>query len=92
METTKKLTLVLSAALLALVLAIGPAAAAENGGGGEGGDHGGGGKIQLAQNQHEFVGLILIGLLVIGGGAALVNARKQLRGERKQATGEWRWR
>lgn len=87
METLKKLSLVLSAAVLAMALAVGPAfAAAEGDGGGEAE------KIQLAQNQHEFVGLILLGFLAIGGLAALLNARKQLRGERKQATGEFRWR
>ncbi|MBW3659536.1 MAG: hypothetical protein KY457_12920 [Actinobacteria bacterium] len=88
METFRKLSLVLSAALLAMVLAGGPALATESGGGGEGE----GGKIELATNQHELVGLILLGALGIGGLAALVNARKQLRGERKQATGEFRWR
>lgn len=88
METLKKLSLVLSAAVLAMALAVGPAFAAESGGGGEGE----GGKIELATNQHEFVGLILLGALGIGGIAALINARKQLRGERKQATGEFRWR
>lgn len=90
METFRKLSLVLSAAILAMALAMGPAFAAEGGGGGGGEE--GSGKIQLASNQHEFVGLILIGALVLGGLAALVNARKQLRGERDQASGEFRWR
>lgn len=90
METLKKLGLVLSAAVLTLALAIGPAFATESGGGEAEGEEGG--KIQLATNQHEFVGLILLGALGIGGLAALVNARKQLRGERDQASGEFRWR
>jgi hypothetical protein len=30
--------------------------------------------------------------MVVGGGFAFVNARRQLKGERSQATGEFRWR
>lgn len=93
METLKKLSLVLSAAILAMALAMGPAFAAETGGGeGGGGESGGAEKIQLPERQHDLVGLLLIGALGAGALAALVNARKQLRGERDQASGEFRWR
>lgn len=92
METLKKLSLVLSAAILAMALAMGPAFAAETGGGGGEGGEEGSGKIQLPERQHDLVGLLLIGALGAGGLAALVNARKQLRGERDQASGEFRWR
>jgi hypothetical protein len=58
------------------------------------GDHGDaeGGKIQLAETPRDQVGLILLAALLVGGGLAFANARRQLKGERPTATGEFRWR
>jgi hypothetical protein len=58
------------------------------------GEHGEaeGGKIQLAQSPRDQVGLILLGALLVGGGLAFANARRQLKGERPTATGDFRWR
>jgi hypothetical protein len=49
-------------------------------------------KIELPDRPRDQVGFIILG---IGGLAALLaldNARRQLKGERKQASGEFRWR
>lgn len=62
---------------------------AEAGGAGEEGERE---KIELPSSPRDQVGLILIVAMIVGGLLALWNARKQLQGERKQATGEWRWR
>lgn len=90
MDTLKKLTVVISALVLVLAVAVGPAAATEAGtsGGGESGPQ----KIELPDRQHDIVGLVLLGLLGLGALFALDNARRQLKGERKQASGEFRWR
>ncbi|MEX2325131.1 MAG: hypothetical protein WD576_05225 [Nitriliruptoraceae bacterium] len=82
----RKFTLVVSAALLALLL-FAPAALAASPTGGDG-DH----RIAMAETPRDRLGLLLLGALVVGSGAALVNARRQLKGERGQATGEFRWR
>lgn len=73
----------LTGTLLVGMLLAAPAWAAE--GAGEG-------KIQLPATPRDRVGLFLIGFTVLAGLLALWNARKQLRGERKQASGEFRWR
>ncbi len=52
----------------------------------------GDGRIQLAETPRDRLGLVLLGALFVGGGLAVVNARRQLKGERPQATGEFRWR
>lgn len=49
-------------------------------------------RIGLVDTPRDRFGLLLIGVLFIGGGAAVINARRQLKGEREQATGEFRWR
>jgi hypothetical protein len=105
MDALKKMLLLVGATLLALTLVAGPVVAAEEPAGGdeapvegedEGvvGEHGEaeGGKIQLAETPRDQVGLILLGALVVGGGLAFANGRRQLRGERPAATGEFRWR
>jgi hypothetical protein len=102
MDAFKKMLLLVGVALVALTLVAGPVVAAEEPAGGEApaegedGDHGGeeseGGKIQLAETPRDQVGLILLGGLVVGGGLAAMNARRQLKGERPAATGEFRWR
>lgn len=50
------------------------------------------GRIQIAETPRDRIGLIFFGALIIGGGAAAANARRQMKGERPQATGEFRWR
>jgi hypothetical protein len=105
MDALKKMLLLVGATLLALSLVAGPALAAEEPGGGEEapiegeddgivGEHGDaeGGKIQLAETPRDQVGLILLGALLVGGGLAFANARRQLKGERPTATGDFRWR
>jgi hypothetical protein len=104
MDALKKMLLLVGVALLALTLVAGPVSAAEEPGGeeapveGEDGevvdDQGDaeGGKIQLAETPRDQVGLIVLGALLVGGGLAFANARRQLRGERPTATGEFRWR
>lgn len=86
MNRTSKITVVVSALVLLFAFAVGPAAATESGGEDEAK------KVELASNQHEFVGLFLLGALGLGALLAVDNARRQLRGDRKQASGEFRWR
>jgi hypothetical protein len=50
------------------------------------------GRIPIAETPRDRIGLILLGALAIGGGAAAVNAGRQLKGERPQASGDFRWR
>jgi hypothetical protein len=50
------------------------------------------GKIALAETPRDRIGLILLGALLAGGWFASTNARRQLKGERPQASGEFRWR
>jgi hypothetical protein len=49
-------------------------------------------KITLPETEHDRVGLIILGACAVFVLFALVNARKQLKGERQQADGEFRWR
>jgi hypothetical protein len=103
MDALKKMLLLVGVALLALTLVAGPVAAQEEPAvddaaveddDGIVGEHGEaeGGKIQLAETPRDQVGLLLLTALLVGGGLAFVNARRQLRGERPTATGEFRWR
>lgn len=50
------------------------------------------GRRPLADSPRDRLGLLLLAALVIGGGAAVANGRRQLKGERPQASGEFRWR
>lgn len=50
------------------------------------------GKIAVAETPRDRIGLIFLGALLAGGWFAAVNARRQLKGERPQASGEFRWR
>ncbi len=80
---TMRNTLVLGLTLvMSLALAIGPAAATE-------GTHE---KVSLPQTQHDLIGLFLIGVVGLFALAGFANARRQLKGERDQASGEFRWR
>ncbi|MFA9444684.1 hypothetical protein [Egicoccus sp. AB-alg6-2] len=102
MNATSKLLRSSAAALAALILVAGPVAAAEDPAApeaGEGseevvGDHGEGtsDRYQIAETPRQQVGLLLLGALGVGTWLAAGNARRQLKGERPQATGEFRWR
>lgn len=101
MNTTSKLLRSSAAAFAAVVLVAGPVSAAEEApaeGGAEtteapAGDHGEeGGKKAMAETPRQQVGLLLLGALGVGAWLAGSNARRQLKGERPQATGEFRWR
>ncbi len=82
MNTMRK-TLVLGFTLvMSLLLAVGPATATE-------GNHE---KVSLPETQHDLVGLFLLALVGLFTLAGFVNARRQLKGERDQASGEFRWR
>ncbi len=85
MMTIRKITVAACAVALALML-LAPAAIAASPAGQE--DH----RIVMAETPRDRFGLLLLGALVVGSGAALVNARRQLKGERPKATGEFRWR
>lgn len=49
-------------------------------------------RIALVDTPRDRFGLVMWGLLFLAGAAAFINARKQLKGERDQASGEFRWR
>lgn len=51
-----------------------------------------GGKLTVSDNPHDQFGLILFGLGGVAVLFALLNAGKQLRGERPAADGSIRWR
>lgn len=89
MNTTRKLTLVVGV-VLALAMLAGPAVAVESdqAPASSDGDH----RVAIAETPRDRLGLLLLGALVVGSGVALVNARRQLKGERPQASGEFRWR
>jgi hypothetical protein len=93
MDTLRKLTLLVSAALLASALVAGPVLAVEDApeeapATQEDDD----GRIALADSPRDRVGLILLGSLFAATGIAFLNGRRQLKGERSQASGEFRWR
>jgi hypothetical protein len=68
--------------LLSMLLTVGPAAATE----------GEQIKTSLPQTQHDRVGLIILAITALAALGGLANARRQLKGERDQASGEFRWR
>ena len=97
MDAFRKLTLLVAVALAALALMGGPTLAAEDApeppaeeapATEEGDDH----RRAIAETPRDRLGLLLLGSMVAAGGLAWVNARRQLRGERPQASGEFRWR
>lgn len=51
-----------------------------------------GGRRALADTPRDRVGLLLLAALFVGGGLAVANGRRQMKGERPQASGEFRWR
>ncbi|MEX1177996.1 MAG: hypothetical protein WEB09_06005 [Nitriliruptor sp.] len=90
----------LAASAIALSLSAAPAFAAEDPVAEDGGaieeegatEEAEGGKIEVAETPRDRVGLLVLGFLgAITVGAAVTSAR-QLKGERPQASGEFRWR
>lgn len=99
MNVTSKLLRSSAAALAAIFLVAGPVSAAEEAPADTGeeapaDDHAeeGGGKLKIADTPRQQLGLVFLGALGVGGALAFANARRQLKGERPQATGEFRWR
>ncbi|MFP4149605.1 MAG: hypothetical protein ACLFUG_09605 [Nitriliruptoraceae bacterium] len=94
MNTSTRLGLLACVALLALTLLAVPALAAEEPGDGTVTEsvEEETGRRALAETPRDRVGLVLLAALVVGGGLALANGRRQLKGERPQASGEFRWR
>ena len=101
MDTLRKLTLLVGAAMLALALAAGPVLAVEDAPEDapaeapeeapadqeEEGD-----RIAIADSPRDRVGLILLGALFAAAGFGFLGMRRQLKGEHSQASGEFRWR
>ena len=50
------------------------------------------GRRSLADNPRDRLGLLLLTAMFVGGGIALANGRRQLKGDNPQASGEFRWR
>lgn len=95
MDAFKKLSLVAVAAVAMFLFAVGPVSAAEEEAPADGTEAPAeeeARKPALADTPRDRVGLILLGLLALAGVLGLANARRQLKGERPQATGEFRWR
>lgn len=100
MNVTSKLLRSSAAALAAIFLVAGPVSAAEEAPaetgeevpaeGGEEAEEGG--KLKIADTPRQQLGLVFLGALGLGGALAFGNARRQLKGERPQASGEFRWR
>ena len=94
MNASTRLGLFACVTLLALTLLAVPALAVDDPGDGTGVEtvEEDSGRPALADNPRDRVGLLLLTALVVGGGLALANGRRQLKGERPQASGEFRWR
>lgn len=94
MDAIRKLTLLLGATLLALTLVAGPALAVDDPPADEvvqapTGEHS---RIPLVESGRDAFFLLMLTALIVGTGLGLANARRQLKGERPQASGEFRWR
>ena len=103
MNAIRKLSLLIGVGLLALTLVAGPAfadtdatlllaaeeteAPAEEAPAEEEG-----GRIELVDGPRDILALLLLAVLIAGGVFGLRNARRQLSGDRPQASGEFRWR
>ncbi len=93
MDAFRKLTTtVAAAAVLAMAVAVGPVAAVEEEPAPAPTAEDEGGRIVLVDEPRDIFALLLFGGLLAAGGVGLANARRQLKGERPQATGEFRWR
>lgn len=91
MDAFRKLTTTAAAALLALALSVGPVSAVEDEPAPAPTEEEGG-RIVLVEEPRDVVALVLYGALLAAGGIGFLNARRQLKGERPQASGEFRWR
>lgn len=101
MDALRKLTLLMAAAVVAVALAAGPTVGAEDAPEqtpeqtseqAPAGEEDEGHRRPIAETPRDRLGLLLLGSMVAGGGLAWINARRQLRGERPQASGDFRWR
>ena len=95
MNAHTRLLLLVTVALLALALLVGPAVAQEDGMEGvttEQTVETESGRRALADNPRDRLGLLLLTAMFVGGGVALANGRRQMKGENPQASGEFRWR
>jgi hypothetical protein len=93
MDAFRKLTTtVAAAAVLAMAVAVGPVAAVEEEPAPAPTAEDEGGRIVLVEEPRDILALLLLGGLLTAGGIGLANARRQLKGDRPQATGEFRWR
>ena len=95
MNAHTRLLLLVTVALLALALLVGPAVAQDDGMEGvttEQTVETESGRRALADNPRDRLGLLLLTAMFVGGGVALANGRRQMKGENPQASGEFRWR
>lgn len=88
MNTRRRFTVIIGATVVSLALLAGPALSADLVLAVSEGDH----RIVLAETPRDRLGLLLLGSLGVAAFAGFVNARRQLKGERDQASGEFRWR
>lgn len=91
MNVYRKLTTTAAAALLATALSAGPVLAVEDEPAPAPAEDEGG-RIVLVEEPRDVFALLMWGGLLAAGALGVVNARRQLKGERPQATGEFRWR
>jgi hypothetical protein len=91
MNVYRKLTTTAAAALLATALSAGPVLAVEDEPAPAPAEDEGG-RVVLVEEPRDVFALLMWGGLLAAGALGLVNARRQLKGERPQATGEFRWR
>lgn len=82
MPYLRRVALLVTTLIAVMALTVGPVYAAAT-------DHE---RTPLVENQRDALGLVLLTFLVVVGGAAFANSRRQLKGERPQASGEFRWR
>jgi hypothetical protein len=101
MNVPRAFVLLVSATLLVVALSVGPAVAAEEEGEpvdqteepvGEEDEADEDHRRAMADTPRDRLGLLLLVSLFVGGGVALMNGRKQMKGEHSQASGEFRWR
>lgn len=82
MTYLRRVALLVTTLVAVMALAVGPVFAAAT-------DHE---RTPLVENQRDALGLVLLTFFVVAGGAAYANSRRQMKGERPQASGEFRWR
>lgn len=82
MTYLRRVALLVTTLVAVMALTVGPVFAAAT-------DHE---RTPLVENQRDALGLVLLTFFVVAGGAAYANSRRQMKGERPQASGEFRWR